>query len=195
MRLYNMAALSRTRTWSNPSQSESFLKISDLRRMDKAVSYKIPALSSTVTFPPIWRNLYCSKKQWSRHSKWHRDKRKGSSPDKVWLPGSNCSWGPTTFLSFPLLGYLPSLYSFTQQILGLFLKLPQIGFLALKKKCISIITTSRRFFFFFLQMGLDLFFLFQIPPHYLWEGGKILWACRGMCNENSKDTCIQVKRI
>jgi hypothetical protein len=25
-------------------------------------------------------------------------------------------------------------------------------------------------------------------------GRKPLWACREMCNENSRDTCIQVKK-
>lgn len=46
--------------------------------------------------------LYYSKKELSWHPKWHVDKRKGSSPEKVWLPGSNCSWGPSAFLPPPI---------------------------------------------------------------------------------------------
>ena len=62
------------------------------------------------------------------------------------------------------------------------LKLPRIGFYHLRKK--NPISPSRRRFFF--QLGYDLFFLFQIPPHYLWEGRKTPWACKGICNEIQK---------
>lgn len=46
--------------------------------------------------------LYDSKKESSWHPKWHGDKRKGSSPERVWLPGSNCSWDPSAFLNPPI---------------------------------------------------------------------------------------------
>lgn len=111
-----------------------------------------------------------------------------SSPDRVWSPGFYCSRGPSTFLPPSSLVIYLSCIPLLNELQIFFLMLPQTGFYPLKKKNANFYTFRKKILFS------DFFFFFQIPPHYLWEGRKTLCACRGMCNENFKDTHFQVKR-